>query len=723
MVSKEKRPEGKQPDGKTFRLVRTAKSLILGVQNVAVLALAALLIATAGYSADPLYIPLGKALNVLLVASAVIAVELIVFRALEIKHAPQDGRRFMLVNTSLRAAKRTFAVALLVALLLAAPPAHAVVTNVLSTLGERTLSAGESYPITFNSQDALGITRATELRVAVQSGALRVRVADETGAINGGGTILSSGDQYTLVLPAQAYTEFTVTFENLAGISTGFTYRIVVKLPPGFILLTVILSTGVAAANLVWLFHLVGVRKRTPLPDQKRRTARPSYRMLSRPVVRPWYNQRGLWQSSRRLSPRGSPKVKVGEGGVSTAVAQEMPPPPDQVDPYEVDRPVPPSKELPEDAGASPKKEPGLDISAVLQRAQTRVSSGEYQAALEDYEAVLNIDTRSVGALLGKADLLRRLQRRDEALRLLDEILQLDPWDHKALLCKGRLLEDQGEQDEALRCYEAILRGGPHVLDALVRKGSLLTEKGEHGLAVEAFQEALRLDPENRELEDRVRSLEEFTEDPLEIARREAEAGNKDRAERFYRRALKGKRASEARLELIEHHFADNREERCLPLLDDAITEDPEDHDLRLKKAKALLKVGRPEDALRDFERASEMAPELPTIWSLKGALEADLGHKKAAIDSLEKAITMNPDDEESGRRLEELRRQESDAADLEEVLRTVPDIPEEAINSILEAYGGVNEVIKAKVKALSSLDGVSEDIAKSILKKVRTGG
>ncbi len=707
---------GNGRDKEAFRRVRTLKAVLLSVQLWVVVGLAAYLLLRGGLSIEPLYVPFHRILFLLIVTVVALALQLIVFRGLEIKHAPTRGQKYVRVNLSWRGAQRALAFALLFAIFFAAPPAQALVVNVLSTYESRTLDPGQTYPVAFASQDAFGITRAEELRISVLSGVLRVRIADATGG--GGGGVLSAGEQATYPLAADAYLAYAVTFENALDEPTSFTYRVHVVLPAGFHALVAVASAALAAANVAWLLHLRPLRREVPRPAPSRRRVARRPPRPARAYPRPWHDARALWKPA--YTPSFSPtRAYPYRRMPSTVLKPEVPPPPVQVEPYEVERPAPPVEEV---AEGPVVEEVEVRVPSLLEQADAHLRAGEYKDALKHYDKVLGIDERNLEALVGKADLLRRLQRHPEALPLLDRILHWDPWNHKALLRKGGLLEELERPEEALGCYEAVLHGGPHVLDALVRKGDLLVGRGAFEEAADAYKEALRLKPGDDVLQEKVQSLEELRTDPLDIARREREAGRTDRAEEFYRRALGGERSGDARLELIDLLFQGEREEECLPLLDDAIAGDPEDYQLLVKRSRAHAKGGRLKEALRDCEQACELEPEMASLWAIRGALEADLGREERARNSLEKAASMDPDDEESRQRLKELGKRTEEKEDLETLLRSIQEIPENALDALLQAFRTVPELKRAKVKDLASLDDVPEELAKYILKTVRKG-
>lgn len=345
---------------------------------------------------------------------------------------------------------------------------------------------------------------------------------------------------------------------------------------------------------------------------------------------------------------------------------EELPLPPEQVEPYEVAESLPPPlvEEAVEDPDRVAIRSTGADIGGLLDKAADRMAMGEFQEALQDYETILSIDQRNMPALLKMAELLRRVHRPGDALDALDRVLALDPWHQKALLEKASLLEGEERHDDALECYNAILQGSPAVLMALVRKGDLMARVGEPELAWEAYSEAQRLVPEDSELKEKIRSLEE------------------------------GRGA----------------------------TIDPESPEFLLKKARASARAGKLEEALRLCEAAAEETADDAEVWALKGVLEQDLGLQGPAIASLRRVIEIAPDDQEMVRRLEGLQRKAQDQIDLEKTLREIEDLSPEAVSAIAGEFRSLRKLKRVKLRTLTSLEGVQEADAKAILRRIRSG-
>lgn len=699
-----------------FARLRRTKNALLGAQVLLVLLLAGYLLLESGLSLDPLFLPLSRVLHLLLFTALIVALQGFVFRALAIKHADREGQRYLLVEQGWRRGKRAAVLAFLVALLLLTPPVQAMALNLVAPQAQRELGPGASYPLAFPNQDPLGIAQANALWVAVQNGELRVTVRDGAGVMNPGEIVLRSGEQETLSLPADGYAVLEVTFENLVDATTTFSYRVSVGLPPAFTSLVVLVAVALGIANLAWLAYLRRHRAGRGVPDWPPPQGGPQA-----PPPGAWSNAPHGWNPVynpwRAFPGRGSTAPAPAPAAVT---AQELPPPPPQVEPYGVDPPPPPLDAPLEDPARALLHEVGVDLSALLARAEDRVAAGEYQEALEDYETVLHFDSGNLLALLMKADLLDRLGRPVEALQTLGQALERDPYHQEALLRKGALLEREGQTDEALECYETILRGGPAFVQALVRKGDILARVGEAELAWEAYTEALRLTPDDPHLREQVEAIEASREDPLDRARRERAQGRPEEAEAWYLRALDGDDRAEALRELAGLYLEGGRTEEALPVLDEAILEAPRDVDLLLQRAWALADRGRLADALDACEGACELGPDRPAAWALRGDLEARLDLRDRAVDSLRRALEGDPGDAPSAAVLQELERRIQEEADLAEVLREVEGVPEEGVAVLAAGFGSLKRLRKAKVRALVELEGIDDDLAKRVLRHVR---
>lgn len=710
-------PSGRRRRRNRFNRVRTTKNVVLGLQVVLVGGLAAYLVYTSGFSVTPLYVPLNRVLHLLLLTLVVVSLEAFVFRALEMKYAYREGQRYLQAEANWRKAKKAVALGVLVVFLLLVPPVKTTTLNLIAPQDQLSLDVNGTHPIRFPNQDLLGITASNALTVTVQNGVLGIGIRDDAGVV-APTTEVRSGEREVLPLAAGRYAVYEVLFENRANATTTFTYRVTVGLPPTFTDLMTWVAGVLVVANLGWLAYL---RPRRAVHAARRAgNASPGPSGYPRQEGGVWYQTGSAWTPAYAPWKAFPDRGQRAPATPPVAATQELPPPPPQVEPYNLEAPPPPPDVPAEDPDRSLLREVIVNIASLMEKARDRVAAGEYQEALEDYETVLHFDTGNLRAYLMKADLLERLQRPREALEALEAALDRDAHHHRALLRKGRLLEAQGRLDEALDCYETVLRGGPAYQEALVRKGDLMAEVGEAELAWEAYNEALRLTPGDPEIEERLRSIESSQEAPLDRARRHRGEGRTAEAEAAYLRATEGEHRPQALRELADLYLERGRTEEALSHLDEAILETPRDVDLHLKRAEVLAEVGRLADALDACEGVTDLDADSARAWALKGALEARLDLRGKAMVSLEQALELHPDDGESRRLLDELRRRAEEEEDLARVLREVEDFPEEAASVLVSSFGSVAELKRAKVRSLAELDLLNVDLAKRVLKHVR---
>ncbi len=78
--------------------------------------------------------------------------------------------------------------------------------------------------------------------------------------------------------------------------------------------------------------------------------------------------------------------------------------------------------------------------------------------------------------------------------------------------------------------------------------------------------------------------------------------------------------------------------------LDEAIREDPQWPASYRYRGLALSAMGRPEQAIPDFQKVTELKPYLPAGYNQLGLAYRDLGQLERAKLNFDKAIELNPD-------------------------------------------------------------------------------
>ena len=100
-----------------------------------------------------------------------------------------------------------------------------------------------------------------------------------------------------------------------------------------------------------------------------------------------------------------------------------------------------------------------------------------------------------------------RVGQKDEAIALLRRAVDQDPKNAEALLYLAGALAASGRPAEAVPFFERTLAVGPRTTMALNGLALTRIELGDRRGAAAAFRESLRLDPDQPDVERRLRSL------------------------------------------------------------------------------------------------------------------------------------------------------------------------------------------------------------------------
>jgi tetratricopeptide (TPR) repeat protein len=94
---------------------------------------------------------------------------------------------------------------------------------------------------------------------------------------------------------------------------------------------------------------------------------------------------------------------------------------------------------------------------------------------------------------------------------------------------------------------------------------------------------------------------------------------------------------------LALHHDAAGEDARTLPCLERAVAANPQNRRARKELALALVKRGRPREAIQQFEILREVAPNYADVRFHLGILYRDRGDLDPAADELTAALAANP--------------------------------------------------------------------------------
>lgn len=225
---------------------------------------------------------------------------------------------------------------------------------------------------------------------------------------------------------------------------------------------------------------------------------------------------------------------------------------------------------------------------------------GDHAKALELLDRSLASSPRSAAAHYNRANILRDMNRPEDALQGYDDALTLDPKHVSALINRAAILRGLERHAGALDSYDRAIAIAPNEVNAYHGRGIALGELGRHTDAIAAFDRALALSPGKAE---------------LLISRGHAlrNAGRHADAARDFLRAITSdeKNANayaglaSALMEL--RHFS-----HAVESYDKAMALDPNWIELNYGRSSALIELRRYEEAVAGFGKLLAQRPDYP---------------------------------------------------------------------------------------------------------------
>ena len=337
--------------------------------------------------------------------------------------------------------------------------------------------------------------------------------------------------------------------------------------------------------------------------------------------------------------------------------------------------------------------------------------SGDINSAQRELDALLNRQWNRAAVLTEIAALQRDRQDWQGAERTLEEALESDPQFAEAHLHFARLYEQQRRWDEAVSSYRRSLEIDPSHAEAHNQIGVILQRQGDSTGAVRELSRAIELNPDLpgpynnlglvfREL-GRIDRARQVLETGTTMAPRsevlhnslgslQFDAGEIDSALRSFERALELNpdyseavanlatvyqglenagmaatyfaRLAELEPENIDSHLslalaliAQQRDRSAAQILGEVLEKEPRNFRGLVALGKLQMKHGRTAEAIDLLERAGEVDDSLPPLWNDLARLYLSEGRTRLAREALERSLTLEPDQPEISRHLNEI--------------------------------------------------------------------
>jgi len=321
------------------------------------------------------------------------------------------------------------------------------------------------------------------------------------------------------------------------------------------------------------------------------------------------------------------------------------------------------------DAGAVPMAAPPIDTLAGANRLEGGMAfaqRGDYEKAIGEYTAALQLDPASVQAFLYRGDAYRLKGDYGQALADYSTALRQDPGNAQALMQRGQVHWIMGHAEEALADFTEVLQIDPKSAVAYHYRGKALAATGDLDGAVVNFSEALRIDPyyawvyhdsgEAYAAKGRYeRAIADFSEairlNPLTtltyLRRGDAYAAQKD-----YDRAIADYGSA---LRLDPHNVAgyqkrgvayreQGKYDQAAAELTRALELDFSNGSLYFERGRLLQLQGNHARALLDFNAAVARNVEEAEVYYRRGLTHQVLDKAKQALADFSQAIRLDPD-------------------------------------------------------------------------------
>jgi tetratricopeptide (TPR) repeat protein len=258
---------------------------------------------------------------------------------------------------------------------------------------------------------------------------------------------------------------------------------------------------------------------------------------------------------------------------------------------------------------------------------------GRYEKAAELYGDALRLDPTLTDAGFNLSLSLVRLQKTDEAIKIINELLARDPKNVSVMAVLGWAYHIEGREEEALSQYDAILALSPENRDAWYNSGLILWKLNRAQDAVDRFKRLIALAPDEGDALYALGSLYLTLEDPGSAA---------DYLDRY----LQGKPDdADAQLLLADAEERMEKYSQALDAYDRIISINSKEPRAWFGKARLLLTVVEdPDKGVSALTQSLELG--FHDMEAIKVLLSSELLQNRDAVEAALKARNMLPTEE-----------------------------------------------------------------------------
>ncbi len=262
--------------------------------------------------------------------------------------------------------------------------------------------------------------------------------------------------------------------------------------------------------------------------------------------------------------------------------------------------------------------------------AQTAFRSGDYQAAIDQYTAVLKLASDYAPAYNNRGFAYINLGQYDRAVADLNEALQLRPDYAAAYNNRGLAYDNLGRYEQAMADLNEALRLNPDYADAYYNRGMVYKHLGQYEQATADYSKVIGFDPTDFEAyNNRGNAYADLEQYDTAIADyTEAIRLSPDFALAYNNRGLA--------YDNLGHY------EQAIDDYSAAIRLDPRYARAYYNRGLAYDNLGRYEQAIGDYNRAIRLNPDYGDAYLNRAIDQSDLGNPEAAAHDFMQWIVLN---------------------------------------------------------------------------------